>query len=182
MAYDFSSLTNKFDQVLSIIGDDLNQIKTGRAKPSLVEDLKAEAYGAMMPLKELASITAPDAHMILIQPWDQSVIAGIEKALHKVSLNPTVDGQQIRIVIAPLTGEKRQEMVKQVAQHIESGKQMLRNERTDAKKLVEAQKGTDGVSEDDISADIIALDKMTHEYNDKLDAIGATKKTELETI
>lgn len=182
MPYDFSQLSKKYNQVLELVQDDLKQIKTGRAKPSLVEDVQAEAYGSYMPLKELASISAPDAQMITIQPWDQSVIEGIEKGLQKAGFNPTVDGQQLRIVIPPLTGEKRQEMIKQVAQHIESGKQMLRSQRTDSKKEIEGQKGESNVSEDDIKAELEELDKVTQEYTVKLEEIGESKKTELETI
>jgi len=182
MSFDFSAFTKKCDQVLELVSDDLKQIKTGRAKPSLVEDIQAEAYGGNMPLKELASISAPDAQMIMIQPWDQSVVEGIEKALQKNGFNPSVDGQQLRINIPPLTGEKREEMVKQVSQHIESGKQMLRNERNTAKKEVEAQKGESDISEDDIKVDLKELDKLTHEYGEKLDQIGEEKKKEVLTI
>lgn len=182
MAFDFSALTQKYDQIITLVSDDLKQIKTGRAKPSLVEDLQAEAYGTWMPLKELASISAPDAQMISIQPWDQSVIEPIEKALQKNGFNATVDGQQIRVIIPTLTGERRQEMIKQVAQHVESGKQMLRSERVEGKRDIEAQKGQQGISEDDVSADLEQLDKLTHEYTQKLEDLGQTKKTELETI
>lgn len=182
MAFDFSGLTQKYQHVLQLVGDDLKQIKTGRAKPSLVEDVQAAAYGGFMPIKELASISAPDAQMITIQPWDQSVIEGIEKALQKNGFNPTVDGQQLRIVIPPLTGEKRQEMIKQVSQYIESGKQMLRSERTEGKRDIEAQKGQEGISEDDIKADLEELDKITHKFTDQLEQLGTDKKKELETI
>lgn len=182
MAFNFSAVETKFKSILSLVEDDLKQIKTGRAKPSMVEDIQAEAYGSYMPIKELASISAPDVTMIVIQPWDQSVVSGIEKALQKSGHNPSVDGNQIRVLIPALTGEKRAEMIKQVAVHIESGKQMLRNERNDAKRDVEDQKGKPGISEDDIKADLESLDKLTHNYNDKLDQIGTDKKKELETI
>lgn len=182
MAFDFSPLTKKFNQVIELVSEDLKQIKTGRAKPSLVEDIMAEAYGTMMPIKELASITAVDAQLISIQPWDQSVVEPIEKALRKNNFNPSVDGQQIRIAIPPLTGETRQLMIKQVAQHIESGKQMLRSERSEGKRQIEAQKGQDGISEDDIKADLEQLDKHTHSFTQRLVDLGEAKKVELETI
>ncbi len=182
MAFDFSELKSKFDQVLTIVGDDLKTIKTGRAKPALVEDIQAEAYGARMPLKELASITAPDPQLIVIQPWDQSVVEAIEKALQQNQFNPSVDGQMIRINIPQLTGEKREEMVKQVHQKIESGRQMLRSERTEGKKKIEAQKGEAGISEDDVEADLEKLEELTKEYMDKLDTVAQSKEEELRTI
>lgn len=184
MAFNFSDLKRKYEQALSLVADDLKGIQTGRAKPSLVEDVLVEAYGSKMPLKEMASITAPDPHMIVVQPWDKSVVANIEKALStgQTQFNPSVDGQLIRIKIAQLTGEKREELVKMVAQRIESGKQMLRSERTDVKKDVESQKDGGGVSEDDIKRDLEELDKVTHEYTQKLEDIGKAKEAELREI
>lgn len=184
MAFDFSGLHEAYDQVLQIVSDDLKSIKTGRAKPSLVEDVMVEAYGTKMPLRELASITAPDPHLILIQPWDQGVVGAIEKSLNtgQTQFNPSVDGKNIRIAVPQLTGEKREELIKSVAQRIESGRQMLRAQRTDTKKDVEAQEGKGGVSEDDIKSDLEELDKITGEYNEKLEKIGQEKEEELRTI
>jgi len=184
MAFDFAGLRGKYEEVLTIVGDDLKGIQTGRAKPSLVEDVSVEAYGGRMPLKELASITAPDPHMILIQPWDKGVVGAIEKALMtgKTQFNPSVDGQTIRINIAQLTGEKREELVKLVHQRIESGRQMVRAERNDTKKDVDGQEGSAGISEDDIKRDLVELEKLTAEYMDKLEAMGKTKEEELRTL
>lgn len=182
MAFDFSTLESNYKQVQQVLADNLKQIKTGRAKPAMVEDITAEAYGTFMPLKELASISTPDAQLILISPWDQSVVAPIEKALQKNNFNPSVDGNTIRVAIPPLTGETRQEMIKQVAMQVESAKQMLRAERTEGKKQIEALKGGDGVSEDDIKSDLEKLDKLTHDFQAKLEADGQAKKTELETL
>lgn len=183
MAFDFSGLEEKFEQVMTMVGDDLKTIKTGRAKPAMVEDVMVEAYGGKMPLKELASITAPDAHMIMISPWDHSVTEAIEKALasgHN-QFNPNVDGQVVRINIPALTGEKREEMVKLVAQRVESGKQMMRSERTNSKKDVVGQKGG-GVSEDEIETDLKKLDEVTHDYMGQLEKMGEGKEEELRKI
>ena len=184
MAYDFSSLKSKYEEVLSVVAEDLKGIQTGRAKPSLVEDVMIEAYGGKMPLKELASITAPDAHMILIQPWDKGVVEAIEKGLQsgQTQFNPSVDGQSIRIKIAQLTGEKREELVKLVSQRVESGRRMFREERTSEKRQVEDQEGSAGISEDDIKADLKNLEELTKEYLDKLEEMGSKKEEELRTI
>src|SRR5690606_33573128 len=110
---------------------------------------------------EVATISAPDPHMLTIVPWDQSVLEGIQKAImsSQQGINPIADGKMIRISIPALTGEKRQELVKQVAQKIESGRQMLRNERVDIKKKIEGQKGDAGVSEDDIKQELVKLEE-----------------------
>ncbi len=184
MAFDYTDLELKFEQVLEIVGDDLKGIKTGRAKPAMVEDVMVEAYGTRMPLKELASITAPDPHLITVQPWDQSVIGAVEKALSsgQNQFNPSVDGQLIRIPVPALTGEKREELVKLVAVRIESGKQMIRSQRTDTKKEVEAQKHQVDVSEDDIKNDLKKLDEITAWYNEKLEQVGEAKAEELRDL
>lgn len=184
MAFDFSELKSKYEQVITLVADDLKAIQTGRAKPSLVEEVMVEAYGGRMPLKELASITAPDTNMIVISPWDKSVISAIEKALSssKNPLNPAVDGQIIRITIAALTGEKREELVKLVKQRIESGRQMVRAERNEIKREVDGQDGQPGISEDDIKRDLAEMEKVTGEYIEKLEEMGQEKEKEIRTI
>lgn len=182
MAFDFSGSLKDFDQVVSVVGDDLKTVKTGRAKPSLIEDLPVEAYGTRMPLKELGSISASDAQLLTVQIWDQSVVGAVEKALMAGGFNPASEGQLIRVAIAPLTGEKREELVKTVHQKIESGKQMLRQVRTETKREIEAQEDTGGVSEDDIKKDLEQLEKLTKEYTVKLEEMGQQKETELRTL
>lgn len=177
----FEEMKKKMDSVIGFVSEDLKQVKTGRAKPSLIEGVMVEAYGGMMHLKELASISAPDTHLLTVSPWDRSVLSAIEKALAKSSLgvNPVVDGEMIRIALPALTQERREEMVKLVKQQIESGKQMLRGVRNDTKKLVEDQKGDAGVSEDDIKQQLEQMQKLFEEWNEKLEAVGKEKEVEL---
>lgn len=182
MAYDFSQANTKFNQVVELVEADLKGVKTGRAKPSLVEDILVEAYGTKMKLKEVASITAPDASLITISPWDQSQIDPIQKALSKEQFNSAVDGHTIKVAIAPLTGEKREELVKQVATKIESGKQMARNTRNEIKRQIEDQEKQGGVSEDEVHTDLEHLDKLTQQTNAKLEELESAKVTELRTL
>lgn len=184
MSFDIQAAKASFDKVIGLFESDLKTVKTGRAKPALVEEIKIEAYGSMMPLKELASITAPDPHMILIQPWDRSVIEAISKALQTAStpFNPAVDGTNIRVAVPALTGEKREELIKLVSQKLESHKQLLRNERTEQKKKIDASKGGPGVSEDDLKANVEQLDKVSHEYVAMLEDLCKKKQDELRTI
>ncbi|MFC1653311.1 ribosome recycling factor [Patescibacteria group bacterium] len=180
----FDELKQKMNTVLDLVADDLKQVKTGRAKPSLIEDVQIEAYGGMMPLREVASINAPDTHLLVVSPWDKGLLAEIEKGLAKSNLgvNPVVDGDLIRIALPALTEERRVEMVKLVKQRIESGKQMLRGTRNDEKRDIENKKGAAGISEDDIEKELEDMQKVYEDYMKKLDVIGEDKEKELMQI
>jgi ribosome recycling factor len=181
----FDDVRNTMDQVMRVVAADLDMVRTGRAKPSLIEEVLIEAYeGTRLPLKELASINAPDPHMLTIQPWDQSVLKKIETGLQKseLHLNPVVDGQMIRISIAPLTEERRLDLVKLTKQKLESGREMLRNARNEAKKDIDGKKGMPVVSEDDIKHWLEDLQKIHDEYMVKLEEMGEKKEKELMTI
>lgn len=181
----FEAMKRKMEKVLTVVQEDLNLIKTGRAKPSLVENIQIEAYpGSRMSLVELASITAPDPQMLLIQPWDQSVIKKIAADLSKseLQLNPAIDGQVIRITIPPLTEERRRDMVKLVKQKVESGKEMLRSVRNDTKKDIDAQKGESGVSEDDIRSWLEEMQDIYESFAGKVEDLGEAKEKELLTL
>lgn len=169
------------EKLISVFIADLATIRTGRAKPSLVENLIVEAYDSRMKLLELANISAPEPTQIIIKPWDQSLIAAIEKAISASDLhiNPVVDGQQIRISIPPLTGERRQELGKLVVQKLHSSEEMLRDIRTKYKKQIDAQKGMPGVSEDDIKRDLEALQKLTDDSTKRLVEISTAKEKEV---
>lgn len=171
-------------EILELTGDDLKGIKTGRAKPALIEDVKVKAYNTSMLLKELASISVPDPQQILISPWDKSLLDSIEKGLISagLNLNPVVDGNIIRISIPPLTQETREEMVKLVQQKLESARAILRQSRNETKSKIEEKKGEAGVSEDDIHRDLEQLQNMTDEVMTQLDSLGETKEKELMNI
>jgi len=170
--------------VLSVVGEDLATVKTGRAKPSLIERVMIEVYNMRMPLIELATISAPDPQLLVVQPWDESVIQDIAKGISQsqIGLNPVVDGSIIRLQIPPLTEERREEYVALVRQKIESGRVMLRQARQDSKKRIEGLKGEPGVSEDDIFRLLAELEKVTDEHTEKLEAQGRDKEAELRTI
>ena len=179
--FDVAQFSRDADKVLEVVGGDMATVKTGRAKPSLVENVSVEAYGTRMKLMELATISAPDTTMIMINPWDKGNLAAIERGIASAGLNinPVVESDHIRIVIPPLTQERRQEMVKLVKQKLESGKQMVRDVRLKYKKMIDDQKGKPGVSEDNISADLETLQKKMDEYVAKLEKVVQEKETEL---
>lgn len=181
----FQTMKQNSERVLQVVKDDLAMIKSGRATPTMVEKIMIEAYPpSKMPLVELASITAPDPHLLVIQPWDSTVVKQVVSGLSAsdMHLNPTVDGNVIRIPISPLTEERRLEMVKMVKQKLEKGKEMLRDVRNDAKREVDAKKGSAGVSEDDIFTWHEELQKIHDDYVVKLEAIALEKEKELMAI
>jgi len=163
---------------------DLGSVRTGRAKPSLVENIEVEAYGSRMKIMELAGISAPDSTQIIIKPWDKSVIKAIEKAItiSDLHIQPIVDGEQIRLSIPPLTGERRQELIKLVGQKKNSTLETLRDIRTKYKKQIDAQDGQAGISEDDIKRDLVELQKVTEEFTAKIEDLTKTKEKELSEL
>lgn len=182
--FDFTDFSQKLTKSLDFIKKELATLRTGKATPQLLDGVVVDAYGAKMKVNEVANVSAPDPNMLVIAPWDKSLLESVEKAIAVagLNLNPVVDGAIIRIVVPPLTQERREEMVKSLHQKIESGRVMLRGIRTDTKREIEDQAGETGVSEDDIKANIEKLDRMLHEAMDQLDALAKQKETDLMTI
>lgn len=179
----FDEMKRKLEATLKVVEEDLGMIKTGRAKPSLVEHILIEAYegAGRMPLMELSSITAPDPTMLVISPWDQTVVKKILSGLAQsdLHLNPVMDGNVIRIAIPPLTEERRRELVKMVHQKVEGGKEMMRDVRNDTKKMVDHQKDEADVSEDDIKRWLLEMQNLFDDYIEKLENLGEEKEKEL---
>lgn len=177
-------LVKRLENAMEVVKKDLSSVRTGRAKPSLVEDVKVEAYGTMMTLKELATISAPDPSLILIAPWDKSLVAAINSGLQKADLNltPIVDGETVKISIPALTQERREEMVKTVNQKLESGRVMMRQIRSDIKEEIEKLEGESGVSEDDIKSWLTRMQETMDKYMKMVDDVGRSKEEELLTI
>ncbi len=172
------------EEVLSLAKDDINSVQVGRAKPSVVEEIKVTVYGSRMRLKELASISAPDPHSLLVKPWDTNILEDIQKGIQiaNLGLNPVVDSTIIRISIPPLTSEQRQEKAKLVDQKAESAKVMARQVRTASKEEIEGKKGSSGVSEDDIHLSMIELQKITDEYISQITQFAENRKKEITTL
>lgn len=157
------------------------EIRTGRASPTLVEGLHIDYYGTPTLLKQLASISVPDAHLIVIQPWDISAIIEIEKAIMKSNLgvNPSNDGKVIRLSIPQLSKERRQELAKVVHAMSEEGRVSLRTIRRDAKEALEKLEKDKVVSEDDKFRGIDELQKIVDKYIAKIDELLKNKEREV---
>jgi ribosome recycling factor len=177
-------LRQKFTKVLEIVEEDFETIRVGRAKPSLIENLGVMAYGGRMRLMELATISAPDPNMLIVSPFDKSIMRDIEKAIadSEMQLSPAVSGDMIRIVIPSLTQERRLDFVKLLKQKSESGKVMLRQARQDIKEKIDALKERKEVSEDDIYMLLEQLDKITGEFNEKIEEMSRSKEEEIMAV
>lgn len=179
--FSFEPMKKDADRMLDIFQGDLTTIRTGRAKPSLIENVLVDAYGTKMKMLELASITAPEPSQIIVKPWDQTLLAPIEKAIQisDLHLNPVNEGGQIRISIPPLTGERREELAKLVFQKKHVAEEMLRDIRNKYKKQIDGQKGSPGISEDDIKRDLETLQKHNDDYMKKIAEIAIAKEKEV---
>ena len=171
----------KMKKTVESVSREFSEVRTGRAHPGLVEGLHVDYYGTLTLLKQMASIAVPDAHLITIQPWDQSAIVEIEKAILKSSLgvNPSNDGKMIRLSIPPLSKDRRQELVKVVHKMTEEGRISLRTIRRDAKEALEKLEKDKLISEDDKFRGIDELQKMVDKYTAKVEELLKSKEKEV---
>jgi len=160
---------------------EFSEIRTGRASPALVEGLHVDYYGTPTLLKQLASISAPDAHLIVIQPWDITAIVEIEKTILKSNLGitPSNDGKMIRLSVPPLSKERRHELVKVVHKMAEEGRVSLRTIRRDAKESLEKMEKDKVISEDDEFRAAEDLQKLVDKYIVKIDDLLKNKEKEI---
>ncbi len=160
---------------------EFHEVRTGRASPSLVEGLHIDYYGTPTMLKQLAAISAPDAHLIIIQPWDPTAIIEIEKAIVKSNLgvSPSNDGKMIRIVVPQLSKERRQELAKLIHKMSEDGRVSLRTIRREAKETIEKLEKDKIISEDDKFRGIDELQKLVDRYIAKIDELLKIKEKEV---
>ena len=160
---------------------ELKKVRTGRAHPDMLSGVKVEAYGQWMPLNQVANVTAGDATMLLITPFDPSTIQSISYAIRSdqsLGLNPADDGRVIRVPIPPLTEERRREIVKTASTKVEEAKVQIRNVREDARKDIKAAE----LPEDARKRAEKEIDDLTKEYTDKIDATFKAKEAEIMKI
>lgn len=177
----------KMDAALAHIVKEFSTLNTGKATPSMVENVRVspESYGgASMSLKDIAAISTPDARMIVIQPWDKSLLKEIEKAITNAQLgfNPRCDAEVIRISIPDLTAERRAEMTKSANKMAEEGRVVIRNLRHDALDSIRKQQKASALTEDDLKRLEKELQALTDDHTKKIDEAVAKKEKELTTV
>lgn len=166
------------------LNQEMGKIRTGRANPALVENMMVDYYGNKTPLKQVASINAPEARLLVIQPWDKDSLVNIESAIREsdMGFNPNNDGQVIRINIPQLTEERRKELVKALNQRSEDAKIAIRNIREEAWKEIQEAEKEGKMSEDDKFSGKDYLQKIVDEYNKKIEEVREKKDKEIMTI
>ncbi|HUR89997.1 MAG TPA: ribosome recycling factor [Ramlibacter sp.] len=160
---------------------ELTKIRTGRAHPSLLESVRVEVYGSQMPISQLATVTVPEARMLLVKPWDKTQLKSIEKAIVQtpLGLNPQSDGEILRIPMPPLTEERRKELAKLVKKNGEDTKVAIRKARHDAKDMLDNLEKEGEISEDDLERSQKKVEELIQKGVAEVDAIVARKDKDL---
>jgi ribosome recycling factor len=171
----------KMDRAVDAFKRELAMLRTGRASPSLIENITVDYYNTPTPLKQIASISAPDARAIIVQPWDKQAIREIEKSLQKseMGFNPSNDGNMITVPIPPLNQERRQELVRLLKRKVEDGKVSIRNVRRDSMEALRKLEKDKAVSQDANRRAQDQLQKTTDNHIKGLEQVGAAKETEI---
>ncbi len=178
---DVAAAEPKMQRSLEAMERDFAGVRTGRASTALVERIQVEYYGTPTPLNRIAGISTPDAHLIVIQPWDRSVLSAIERALIKsdIGLTPNVDGTVVRLNVPPLTEERRREMVKQVRRRAEEARVEVRVHRREAADHLKRALREGTLSEDEERRELEGLQRMTDRFTEMVDARAERKEAEV---
>ncbi len=171
----------KMEKSIGLLNAELAKVRTGRASPALLDGVKVEYYGSVLPLNQVASISIPEPRLIIIQPWDKQALIPIEKSIQKADLgiNPNNDGSVIRLAIPPLTTERREELVKLIMRLAEECRVAIRNIRRDANNEIKKMEKDKKLSEDDAFKTQEQIQKMTDEFIKKVDEILKKKEKEI---
>lgn len=171
----------RMDKTIEAITKELGGVRTGKASPHLLDAVKVEAYGATMPLNQLATVSAPEARLLLVQAYDKGTVGDIVKAIQKADLgfNPNVDSQVIRIVVPPLNEERRRELVKHCKHLAEEGKVAVRNIRRDANEHIKKAEKEEKVSKDETAKGRDEIQKLTDGHISRIDDLLERKEAEI---
>lgn len=175
----------KMTSALEHFESELRKVQTGRAQTSMLDSIKVEVYGTLMPLNQAANVTTPEPQLLQITPFDPSNIAKISAAIRgdqTLGLNPSDDGRVIRVPIPPLTEERRRQIVKQTSEKVEEARISLRQVRQDALQDAKRQKDAKTLTEDDVKAVEKEIDRLIGEYQAKLDATFKAKEKDILTL
>ncbi|WP_353855731.1 ribosome recycling factor [Bacillus sp. Bos-x628] len=176
-----SQAKEKMEKAVTAFGRELATVRAGRANASLLDKVTVEYYGAQTPLNQIASITVPEARMLIVTPYDKTAIGDIEKAIQKsdLGITPTSDGNVIRIAIPALTEERRKELVKVVKKYSEEAKVAVRNIRRDANDDLKKLEKNGEITEDELRSSTEDVQKLTDEYVAKIDDVTKDKEKEI---
>lgn len=177
----FGDVDRRMQKAIEALKLDLGAIRTGRASAALVDRITVEYYGTPTPVNQVATISVPEARLLVIQPWDRKMLVEIEKAIQKsdLGINPSNDGQVIRLAIPQMNEERRKEMVKNVHKKLDEHKVAIRNIRRDAHDKLRDREKKKEISEDELKRSTDRLQKLTDRFIDEMDKVGKAKELEI---
>lgn len=179
-----ADLKRRMEGALESLRRDLSGLRSGRASPNLLEPVRVEAYGSIMPMSQVGSIAVPEARMLTVSVWDNALVGAVERAIRDsgLGLNPAAEGQTIRVPIPQLTEERRKEMAKAAARYAENARIAVRSVRRDGMDTTKAQEKKSEISQDDMKSWTAAIQKLTDEHISKVDSILADKERDIKQV
>lgn len=180
----YKEFEEKMKKSVSVFVENLGSIRAGRANPKILNNIQVEYYGTPTPIAQVASVSVPEARMIVVQPWDKSILGEIEKAIQKadIGINPINDGNVIRLNFPELNEERRKEIVKEIKTMTEDAKVSIRNIRRDSMELVKDLEKKSEISEDELKVAENEVQKLTDKYNKEIDNEFDKKQKEILSI
>jgi ribosome recycling factor len=177
----YDETKSRMQKALDAFRHELSKLRTGRASISILDGIKAEYYGTLTPLNQIATLGTPDARTIVIQPWDQSALSAIEKAIQKsdLGLNPMSDGRVVRLPIPPLNEERRKELVKVVKKYGEECRVSIRNSRRDSVEVLKKLKSDSKITEDELKKAQDQIQKLTDDFIKMIDETATHKEKDI---
>jgi ribosome recycling factor len=174
----------KMELSLESLAREFSGIRAGRASTALLEPIKVDAYGALMPLNQVGSVSVPDPRMLCVNVWDKGLVKAVEKAIREcgANLNPAVDGQVIKVPIPPLSDERRQELSKLAAKYAEDARIAIRNVRRDGMELIKRLEKEGEIGEDEMHRLSDALQDITNEFSKQIETSLSTKQKDITQI
>ena len=181
---DFNEFERKMDKTISVLKESLSEIRAGRANPAILNKVSVEYYGTPTPINQVAGISIPEARLIVIQPWDASILKEIERAIlaADIGINPNNDGKVIRLAFPELTEERRKELVKEIKKMAEESKVAIRAIRRDAIDKAKTMQKNSEITEDDLRNAEETVQKLTDKKIEEIDKILADKEKEILTV
>ena len=181
---DYSEIKEKMEKTIDSLRDRLAEVRAGRANPAILNKVKIDYYGTPTPINQVAGVSVPEARMIMIQPWDASILKQIERAILEadIGINPNNDGKVIRLVFPELTEERRKELVKEIKKYAEEAKVGIRNSRRDGLDKAKQLQKDGEITEDELKSAENEIQKITDSKIEEIDKILEAKETEIMSI
>lgn len=181
---DFSNLESKMDKTISVLQENFSEVRAGRANPAILNKVKVDYYGVSTPINQVAGISVPEARLIVIQPWDMSILKEIEKAIlaSDIGITPNNDGKVIRLSFPELNEERRKEIVKDIRKMAEDAKVSIRSIRRDGIDDAKRAQKDGEITEDDLRNSETEIQKLTDKKTEQIDTILASKEKEIMSI